>query len=133
MKTHILGVGGVFFKSKDPQALYRWYEEVLGLKREDDSAIIFRWGDSKDAEQRGITLFSAFQEDTQYFDPTTSSTMINFRVRDLDGLLESLKEKEVWIAPNREDSEFGRFAWIRDPEGRKIELWEPPQNQEGCY
>jgi len=124
----VTGIGGVFFKSQDPERLFAWYEKHLGLKRDPasgGSSVAFRW--REDQEGDGMTVWSIFPEDTTYFQPSQSSFMFNYRVADLDALLEVLQEEGVEIDPKRENAEYGRFAWITDPDGNRIELWEPPK------
>jgi predicted enzyme related to lactoylglutathione lyase len=120
----VTGIGGVFFKSKDPGRLSAWYEKHLGLKSQ-DNVVFFRWRDA-DTDAPGTTLLSFFPQDTQYFAPSPSPVMMNYRVENLDALLEILRAENVQVDEKREDSEYGRFAWITDPEGNRIELWEPP-------
>jgi predicted enzyme related to lactoylglutathione lyase len=124
----VIGIGGVFFKADDPEKLYRWYEEHLGLKREPDGqGVVFRWRGETGVDEEGMTVWAIFRRDASYFDPSRPSMVINYRVEDLDALLEALRAEGVEIDPKREDYEYGRFAWIMDPEGNKIELWEPPK------
>jgi predicted enzyme related to lactoylglutathione lyase len=132
----VTGIGGIFFKSDDPEKLYQWYENNLGISRSaDGSGAIFEWRESADAEkndpnaatQNGMTIWSIFPRHSKYFDPSHSGFMINYRVSDLDGLLEALGKEGVQIDPHRENADYGRFAWIMDPEGNRIELWEPPK------
>jgi catechol 2,3-dioxygenase-like lactoylglutathione lyase family enzyme len=117
------GIGGVFFRSPDPERLYRWYERHLGIRRDGDTAVVLRWADDSPA---GSTVFAIFPSDTSYFGPDGQSFMVNFRVHDLDGLLARLAAAGVKIDPRREDFPYGRFAWIVDPDGNRVELWEPP-------
>ena len=117
------GIGGVFFRSADPEALYRWYERHLGLRREGDTAVVLRWADDAPT---GSTVFAIFPRDTSYFGPSGQQFMVNVRVHDLDGLLARLAAEGVTIDPRREDYPYGRFAWIVDPDGNRVELWEPP-------
>lgn len=117
----VTGIGGVFFKSRDPKGLAAWYREHLGLEVEDWGGVSFRWRDPN-----GFTVWSPFREDTSYFDPSDRPFMINFRVDDLDGMLARLREAGVRVDDKLEESEFGRFGWFLDPEGTRIELWEPP-------
>jgi predicted enzyme related to lactoylglutathione lyase len=117
--ARVTGIGGVFFRSRDPEAIYRWYERHLGITRESGS-VIFRWAEP------GETAFAIFPHDTEYFGSGGQSFMINFRVDDLDALLSALAAEGVEIDPQREEYPFGRFAWIVDPVGNRIELWEPP-------
>ncbi len=126
------GIGGVFFKAKDPAATAKWYREHLGIElaptgKSPDAMQyhVFEWG-GKDANGiDGSTVFSIFPEGTKYFDPTTAPFMINFRVANLDRLLTQLKAEGVTIEPKMQDESFGKFAWAIDPDGRRIELWEP--------
>jgi predicted enzyme related to lactoylglutathione lyase len=122
----VTGIGGIFFKAKEPEKLYAWYEKHLGLKREPDgSGATLHWAD--DPRPPGMTVWSVFRQDSKYFDPSQSPFMINYRVDDLDALLAVLREEGVEIDPKREDASYGRFAWIMDPEGNRIELSEPPK------
>ena len=125
---HVTGIGGIFFKSENPEKLYQWYEKHLGIKRASDgSGAVFEWRDGRDPEKSGMTVWSIFPHDTKYFGSSNSAFMINYLVDDLDGLLKTLQEEGVEIDPHREDYEYGRFAWITDPAGNRIELWEPPK------
>ena len=124
----VTGLGGVFFKANDPNKLYEWYEKHLGLKREQGS-VNFKWRGAEDAKEEGMTVWALFPKDTKYFDPSRASLMINYRVDDLDALLEALRKEGVTIDEKREDYDYGRFAWIMDPEGNRIELWEPPKKK----
>jgi predicted enzyme related to lactoylglutathione lyase len=122
----ITGIGGVFFKANDPSKLHEWYEKHLGLKREPGNYTMLRWREADDPEKPGTTVWSLFKKDSNYFDPSQSSFMNNYRVENLDALLDLLRQEGVEIDPKREDTEYGRFAWIMDPDGNRIELWEPP-------
>jgi len=124
----VTGLGGVFFKANDPNKLYEWYEKHLGLKREHGS-VNFRWRGAEDTKEEGMTVWALFPKDTKYFDPSRASLMINYRVDDLDALLKVLRKEGVTIDEKREDYDYGRFAWIMDPEGNRIELWEPPKKR----
>jgi predicted enzyme related to lactoylglutathione lyase len=119
------GIGGVFFKAKDPARLYAWYERHLGIQGKPGEGAIFHCPDPASGEG-GMTVFSIFPSDTTYFGPGGSGFMINFRVDDLDALLEAVRAEGGPIDPRREDHDYGRFAWITDPEGNRIELWQPP-------
>jgi predicted enzyme related to lactoylglutathione lyase len=123
----VTGLGGVFFKAKDPERMYGWYEHHFGLKRE-QGCVLFRWRE-RDREAPGTTVWSVFKEDTTYFDPSPAPFMVNYRVDDLDALLARLRAEGVTVDDRREDSEYGRFAWVIDPEGNRLELWEPPKGQ----
>lgn len=123
----VTGIGGIFFKSQNPAALYEWYEKHLGIKQDvPGQGAMFRWRDDGDPE--GMTVWSLFPQDTKYFDPSKSAFMVNYRVDNLDELLKTLAAEGVQIDPKREDYEYGRFAWITDPEGNRVELWEPPKS-----
>ncbi|MBZ5705786.1 MAG: VOC family protein [Acidobacteriia bacterium] len=124
----VTGIGGIFFKSENPEKLYQWYEQHLGIRREEHGqGASFEWHDAADSQKKGMTVWSIFPRNTKYFDPSRSGFMINYRVDDLDALLQALKEEGVEIDPHREDYNYGRFAWIMDPDGNRIELWEPPK------
>ncbi|MGH9670097.1 MAG: VOC family protein [Terriglobales bacterium] len=122
----VTGLGGVFFKAKDPEKLCAWYQRHLGLKREPyGTAVSFFWREAK-GRGKGMTVWSLFPRNTRYFRPSRAGFMLNYRVEDLDRLLRVLRREGVWIDPKREDYEYGCFAWIQDPEGNRIELWQPP-------
>ena len=121
----VTGIGGIFFKSDNPAKLYEWYEKHLGIKTDRNYGGKFDWIDKNG--QAGFTAWSIFSHDTKYFDPSRAGFMVNYRVDDLDALLEALRAEGVWIDPKREDYDYGRFAWIMDPDGNRIELWEPPK------
>jgi predicted enzyme related to lactoylglutathione lyase len=123
----VTGIGGIFFKSSNPEKLYQWYEKHLGIHGPDGTGATFECRDAEDAQKKGMTVWSIFPQPTKYFDPSRSSFMINYRVDDLDALLEVLKQEGVEIDPKREDYDYGRFAWIMDPDGNRVELWEPPK------
>lgn len=120
----VLGVGGVFFVSKNPKKLAAWYRRALGFDITAWGGATFDWKESK-THQR-TTVWSPFASG-DYFKPSKAPFMINLLVDDLEGVLANLKKKRIKIEPKRDDSEFGKFAWVMDPEGRKIELWEPPK------
>lgn len=113
------GIGGVFFRSRDPEALYRWYEQHLGVTREPGDGVTFHW------ECPGETVWGIFPDDTTYFGPSRQSFMINFRVDNLDELLAALTTNGVEVNPRCEEYPYGKFGWIVDPDGNRVELWEP--------
>lgn len=123
----VTGIGGIFFKSKNPEKLQAWYREHLGITPKPDGSVMFEWRDRDQPERVGYTVWAPFPHDTKYFDPTTTSFMINYRVADLDQLLKQLRSEGVHVEDRIEESEYGRFAWITDPEGTRMELWEPPK------
>ncbi len=120
----VTGIGGVFFKSKDPEAQRDWYRDHLGLvTNEYGSVFEFRATDNPD--EKGYLQWSPFGENTTYFEPSEREFMINYRVENLERLIELLKEEGVEIVDTMETYEYGKFVHIMDPEGNKIELWEP--------
>jgi catechol 2,3-dioxygenase-like lactoylglutathione lyase family enzyme len=122
---HVTGIGGVFFKAKsDPKALAAWYEKHLGFKLEPFGAAIFRWPNDT-AEDKGSTVWCLAAPDSGWFGPSESSFMINYRVDDMAGLLANLEKAGIPLLKGPESHENGKFAWLMDPDGNKIELWEP--------
>ncbi|WP_024869965.1 VOC family protein [Pseudoxanthomonas suwonensis] len=119
----VTGIGGIFFKAKDPAALSAWYGRHLGLDVTGWGGALFRWGGEGSAA--GVTVWSPFAQDTRYMEPGTASFMLNFRVADLDALLAALRSEGCDVLEKTEESEQGRFGWVIDPEGNKVELWEP--------
>jgi len=115
-----VGIGGVFLKSRDPQGLSQWYAEHLGVPAEGSGMLFFDGPASM-----GRTVFAHFPADTKYFGDARQQAMVNFRVDNLDALLDQLARAGVHIDPHRESYDYGSFAWIRDPEGNRVELWEP--------
>jgi predicted enzyme related to lactoylglutathione lyase len=122
----VTGLGGLFFKAKDPKAMYNWYQKHLGIEGAPDQGAMFHWRDAADPEKTGMTVWSIFPQTTTYFDPSLAPFMMNFRVENLTALLQALKEEGVAVDPKVEEYDYGKFAWITDPEGNRIELWEPP-------
>jgi predicted enzyme related to lactoylglutathione lyase len=121
----VTGIGGVFFKSTgDPKALAAWYEKHLGLKLESYGAAILRWP-ADTAEDKGVTVWHVAAKDTEWFSPSTSPFMINYRVDDMTALIAQLRDGGVEILKGPEKHENGQFAWILDHDGNKVELWEP--------
>jgi predicted enzyme related to lactoylglutathione lyase len=121
----ITGIGGVFFKSTgDSKALAAWYQKHLGLALEDWGGAIIKWPEDK-AEDQGLTVWNVAEKDTKWFSPSTSSFMINYRVDNLDELLEQARAGGAEVVQGPESHENGKFAWIMDPDGNKVELWEP--------
>ncbi len=122
MKNRVTGLGGYFFKTEDPKKTKDWYKNHLGLNT-DDYGCTFWWKDEKG--NKCSTQWSPFKNDTTYFEPSKKEFMMNFRVENLKDLLEILKNEGVTIVGEMEEYDYGRFGWILDPEGNKIELWEP--------
>jgi catechol 2,3-dioxygenase-like lactoylglutathione lyase family enzyme len=122
----VTGIGGVFFKSPDPEGLREWYKEHLGVRPGKDGSVAFEWRDKNDPERVGYTVWAPFKHDTSYFDPSSAPFMVNFRVGNLHELLEQLRREGVTVDSKTEEHEYGKFGWIMDPDGNRIELWEPP-------
>lgn len=123
--ARVTGIGGVFFKSTgDRAAIAAWYQKHLGMPLEDFGGAILRWPEDK-AEDKGVTVWHVASKDSKWFSPSGSSFMINYRVDDLVALLEQLRASGVEIVQGPDSAENGKFAWIMDPDGNKIELWEP--------
>ena len=123
----VIGVGGVFFKSKNGKKLGAWYRKHLGVDVEDWGGAAFQWEEKPTSRHQRFTVWSPFAADTDHFKPSREPYMINFIVDDLEAVVKRLKKGKVKIDPKGvEASEYGRFAWVMDPEGRKLELWEPP-------
>ena len=126
---HITGIGGIFFKANDPVKLPAWYQKHLGLEVEDFGGVMFRDNETASDGPKGqsYTLWSPFPAETDYFAPSEKPFMINFRVADLDALLAKLRQEGVEVDERTDKSEFGYFGRLMDPEGNRIELWEPPE------
>jgi len=124
----VTGIGGVFLKSKDPQAMYAWYEKHLGIQPE-HGTVSFNWRETENPDKEGMTIWALFPENTTYFAPSASPFMMNFRVDNLDELLRTLRTEGVQVDDKVEAHEYGKFGWIMDPEGNRIELWEPPSDR----
>ncbi len=120
----VTGIGGIFFKCKDPNAMKSWYSKNLGLKT-DEYGAVFEFRKMDDPDHRAYTNWSPFKEDTTYFQPSKKSFMINYRVDNLVALVEELKKDGVQVLDEIEEFDYGKFVHILDPEGNKIELWEP--------
>jgi predicted enzyme related to lactoylglutathione lyase len=120
-KQAVTGIGGVFFKAKDPTALAQWYQEHLGVPVATGATY------APFTEQQSQTVWATFPLDTTYFAPSTSPLMINYRVADLDAMVAQLRAAGATVDDKIEDSELGRFGWATDPEGNRFELWQPPK------
>ena len=119
----VTGIGGIFFKSKNPEKTKDWYSKHLGIKM-DNYGTNFEWRHSDNPDKKGYTAWSTFKEDTKYMDPSEKDFMINYRVENLEWLVDELKKEGVTILDNIETFEYGKFVHILDPENNKIELWE---------
>ena len=125
----VTGIGGIFFKAKDPVALRTWYKRHLGIDVQDWGGTAFRWTDDAGNAKAGTTVWSIGSVDGDYYSPSTSTFMVNYRVDDLSGLLQVLRDEGCQVIDKTDESEFGKFGWVLDPEGNKVELWQPPEGQ----
>ncbi|WP_346840033.1 VOC family protein [Microbulbifer sp. SAOS-129_SWC] len=125
----VTGIGGIFFKAKDAPALQAWYKRHLGIDVQAWGGTAFPWGDPDGKPAGGTTVWSVSPETGDQFAPSQSPFMINYRVDDLYALVAALKAEGCDVLDNIDDSEHGKFAWVIDPEGNKVELWEPPAGQ----
>ena len=123
----VTGIGGIFFKAQDPTSLKQWYNTHLGIDAGQYGAT-FEWRDKDDSTKSGQTVWSPFPADTNYFAPSTKPFMINLQVENLDEILTQLKAEGVDVDPKVESYDYGKFGWIMDPEGNRVELWEPKKN-----
>ncbi|MGB8480461.1 MAG: VOC family protein [Acidobacteriaceae bacterium] len=124
--ARVTGIGGVFLKAQKPDLLASWYQKHLGMTPAPYGGIDFEWREKDSPETLGKTVWCIFPANTEYFGPGPQQSMVNYRVDDLDGLLRKLEDAGVEVDLHREEGEYGRFAWIIDPEGNRVELWEPP-------
>lgn len=125
----VTGIGGVFFHAKDPAALRAWYKAHLGIDVQDWGGAAFEWVDAGGNPVKGTTAWSIWAAGGDQFAPSTSSFMINYRVADLAALLAALRAEGCNVLEKTDDSEYGKFGWVVDPEGNKVELWQPPPGQ----
>ncbi len=123
-RGRILGIGGVFFKSADRDQMREWYSKHLGLA-DKGGGVMLPWRERDDPQKEHVTVWTIFPASTDYFDPSHAPFMVNYIVDDLDALLDRLKQEGVKIDAKRMNESYGRFAWIYDPDGNKIELWQP--------
>jgi len=118
------GIGGIFFKCKDPKKMREWYQENLGINTNQYGAV-FEWYQGADSTKKGFTTWSPFKESTDYFQPSKKDFMINYRVENLEALVDELKKNGVNVLDTIESYDYGKFVHVLDAEGNKIELWEP--------
>lgn len=126
----VTGLGGVFFKCDNPKSMNEWYAKNLGLATSDYGAT-FEWRQADNPSQKGTTAWCTFPQDTKYFNPSDKQFMINYRVENIVALVDELKKDHVTVIDEIQDSEYGKFVHVLDPEGNIIELWEPNDEVEG--
>jgi predicted enzyme related to lactoylglutathione lyase len=117
----VTGIGGIFFKAREPEDLREWYHSHLGIDVQEWGGTVFTWGES------GSTVWSIFPVSSEYFSPSSAPFMINYRVEDLHAILNLLREEGCDVDDRVDESEYGKFGWVTDPEGNRIELWQPPE------
>lgn len=125
----VTGIGGIFFKAKDALGLQAWYKRHLGIDVQAWGGTAFTWVDAQGQPAAGTTAWSISPQESEYFSPGTASFMVNYRVEDLHALVAVLKEEGCEVLEKVDESEYGKFAWVIDPEGNKVELWQPPDGQ----
>jgi predicted enzyme related to lactoylglutathione lyase len=122
----VTGIGGIFFKARDPEALRAWYQKHLGVDVQSWGGAAFTWADESGNAVKGTTVWNISAEDNDYYAPSTSRFMVNYRVADLAALLKALRDEGCHVLDKTDDSEYGKFGWVMDLEGNKVELWQPP-------
>ncbi len=125
----VTGIGGIFFKAKDPATLQAWYKRHLGIDVQEWGGTAFTWSDAEGKPIDGMTIWSIGSAEGDQFAPSQATFMINYRVDDVHALAKVLKEEGCTVLDKIDESEYGKFAWVIDPEGNKVELWEPPAGQ----
>ncbi len=125
--NRVTGIGGIFFKAKDPAALRAWYKKHLGIDVQEWGGAAFPWTDASGKPANGMTVWTISGFDANDFAPSTASFMINYRVADLASLLAALRAEGCNVLEKTDDSGYGKFGWVIDPEGNKFELWQPPE------
>jgi len=124
----VTGIGGIFFKAADAKSLREWYRDHLGVPIDESyGAATFEWRERDTPDNVGMTVWSTFPATTTYFDPTRAPFMINYRVDDLDAMLEQLRQAGATVDEKVDDNDYGRFGWATDPEGNRFELWQAPK------
>ena len=125
----VTGIGGIFIRSADPKRLTDWYRKHLGINVESWGGTAFRWAGPHNPEGHGTTVWNVFEASSNYFAPSSSTFMVNYRVDDLHALIAALNAEGCQVIDKVDESEYGKFGWVVDPDGNKIELWEPPAGQ----
>lgn len=124
-RRRVTGIGGIFLRSKEPKRLARWYREHLGMEIE-NQIVVYEWLSPGNGNRRGSTVWAALPSDDRDWGRGHPTAMVNYRVDDLDRVLAELKKEGVEVDGKTEESEYGRFGWVMDPDGNRVELWEPP-------
>jgi predicted enzyme related to lactoylglutathione lyase len=124
----VTGIGGIFFKAKDPKALADWYREHLGMNIEAWGGSVLKWSEDN-AKGHGTTVWSPFADDTTYFGAAANRFMVNYRVEDVRALVAQLRTEGCNVEDKVDESEYGIFGWVTDPEGNRLELWQPPEGR----
>jgi predicted enzyme related to lactoylglutathione lyase len=125
----VTGIGGIFFHARDPVALRGWYKQHLGIDVQEWGGAAFTWADEHGKPTGGTTIWTVSDASGNCFAPSNASFMVNYRVADLHALVAALKAEGCNVLEKVDESEYGKFAWVIDPEGNKVELWEPPPGQ----
>jgi predicted enzyme related to lactoylglutathione lyase len=125
----VTGIGGIFFKAKDPKALQAWYKKHLGIDVQAWGGAAFSWTDDEGRPVAGTTAWSIASLQSDQFAPSTAAFMVNYRVEDLHFLINALREEGCQVLEKIDESEYGKFGWVIDPEGNKVELWQPPAGE----
>jgi predicted enzyme related to lactoylglutathione lyase len=125
----VTGIGGIFFKARDPKAMQAWYKEHLGIDVQTWGGAAFTWTDDDGKPVGGTTAWSIASLQSDQFAPSDAAFMVNYRVEDLQALVKALREEGCNVLDKIDESEYGKFAWVIDPEGNKVELWQPPPGQ----
>lgn len=125
----VTGIGGIFFKSANAPSLQAWYKRHLGIDVQAWGGCAFNWADGEGMPAAGSTVWSIGAEDSDQFAPSAAAFMVNYRVADVHALVKVLREEGCKVLDKIDESEYGKFAWVMDPDGNKVELWEPPPGQ----
>lgn len=126
-RRRVVGIGGVFLRSKEPKRLARWYRDHLGMAI-DNQVVTYEWLSPRHDHRRGATVWAALPSDDRDWGRGHPTAMVNYRVENLDQVLAELKQEGVEVDGKTEESEYGRFGWVTDPDGNRVELWEPPKS-----
>jgi predicted enzyme related to lactoylglutathione lyase len=124
----VTGIGGIFFKEKNPVALRAWYQTHLGIDVQQWGGTTFEWADAGIDPNKGTTIWTIVRKESDQLEPSSAPFMINYRVENLTMMLNALKQEGCNVLAKTDDSEYGKFGWVIDPEGNKVELWQPPES-----